>query len=169
MKTAAAMGYGNSRAAAVCFQEGYVLMGRRVDMKRFFYTLIQCTWGLPQTAVGFLLFLYWRLRGCPWHCRNGGICTHWYRGGGVSLGLFFFCEPTESLIRHEYGHTVQSLLLGPLYLPAVALPSLLWCGLRACREYRRRTGTPYSRLYCEKWADILGERFGKLRDTERKA
>lgn len=130
-------------------------------MKRFLYTLVQCTWGLPQTLAGLVLFLICKRHGCPHHLHHGGICTHWHRGGGVSLGLFFFCEGGERLVPHEYGHTIQSLILGPLYLPVIGLPSSLWCNLPACRSYRRRSGVPYSWLWCEKWADMLGEKFGK--------
>ncbi len=130
-------------------------------MKKFLYTLVQLTWGLPQTLAGFIVYLVCRKQGCKSHLFHGGICTHWNRGGGVSLGLFFFCEPGERLVCHEYGHTIQSLILGPLYLLVVGLPSSIWCNLKYFREYRRRTGTPYSHLYCEKWADRLGEKFGK--------
>ncbi len=130
-------------------------------MKRFLYTLLQCTWGLPQTLVGLVLFLVNKKKGCPCRIYHGGVCTTWNRGGGVSLGLFFFCEEGERLVRHEYGHTIQSLLLGPFYLLLVGLPSLVWCNLPYFRRYRKRTGTPYSALYCEGWADRLGERYGK--------
>lgn len=33
------------------------------------------------------------------------------------------------MFRHEYGHTLQSRLVGPLYLSHIALPSLIGSGL----------------------------------------
>jgi len=33
------------------------------------------------------------------------------------------------LFRHEFGHTIQSRLYGPLYLTSVGLPSLIGSGL----------------------------------------
>ena len=36
---------------------------------------------------------------------------------------------------HEYGHTWQCLLLGPLYWLVVALPSAIWCN---CFEGMRK-------------------------------
>ena len=121
------------------------------------YTLLQCTWGLPQTLIGAVVFLLYRK--CPHRMEDGIITTRWTRNDGVSLGLFAFFPPGDSLRSHELGHTIQSSLLGPLYLPAVSLPSLLWCGLPYFRKLRRTRQIPYSRLYCEAWADRLGRHF----------
>jgi len=50
--------------------------------------------------------------------------------GAVSLGQFIFLfsdfrEREEFVIRHEYGHTKQSHLLGPLYLLIIGVPSFI--------------------------------------------
>ena len=124
------------------------------------YAFLQCTWGLPQSFVGFCVFLAF-LR-CPHRVERGIVVTEWSRTDGVSLGLFVFFPPGESLRAHELGHTIQSGLLGPLYLPAVCLPSFAWCGLPYFRRLRRERRIPYSRLYCEAWADRLGKRFPPL-------
>lgn len=34
---------------------------------------------------------------------------------------------SEKTIKHEYGHQLQSYILGPLYLLIIGLPSGLWC------------------------------------------
>ena len=98
--------------------------------------------------------------------------------GGVSLGMFTFVSEydeqmkeafardgsrlTESyhrrLMVHEYGHTIQSLLLGPLYLIAVGLPSMIWCRSGKCKRYRQQKGISYYDFWCEKWANTLGEK-----------
>lgn len=121
------------------------------------YSLLQCTWGLPQTLAGFFVFLWFRK--CPHRLKDGIIATEWTRDDGVSLGMFVFFPPGSSLRSHEYGHTIQSGLLGPLYLPAVCVPSFFWCGLPYFQKLRRTKRIPYSRLYCEAWADRLGKRF----------
>ena len=128
-------------------------------MKRFLYTLLQCTWVLPQTFVGFVVYAACRARGCPHHDLGGAVCTEWRRNDGVSLGLFIFCPKHGGIHLHEYGHTYQSLLLGPLYLPLVVVPSLVWAGLPYFQRLRRERHIPYSRLYCESWADRIGARF----------
>lgn len=36
---------------------------------------------------------------------------------------------TDELFRHEYGHVLQSMLVGPYYITRVAIPSLVGVGL----------------------------------------
>ncbi|MBE5785260.1 MAG: hypothetical protein E7330_05610 [Clostridiales bacterium] len=131
--------------------------------KKYIYILLQCIWGLPQTLLGALLFLRYSKAA---HTRfRGAVMTFWPRRGGVSLGLFTFVpdeanepspEKLSSLAAHEYGHTLQSLMLGPLYLLIVGIVSFLWANLPFFRRLRRERGIPYSRCYTEKWADRLG-------------
>jgi hypothetical protein len=79
---------------------------------------------------------------------------------GLSLGLFVFVprESESRLVVHEYGHTIESMILGPLYLPLVVLPSLVWAGLPACERLRRRRGISYYDMPVERWANVLGTR-----------
>ena len=134
---------------------------------RLFRVLWQCTWGLPQTLAGFVLWLGCRLRGRRSFWLGGAVCTEWKRRDGVSLGLFIFCPADGGIHLHEYGHTFQSLLLGPLYVPAVLVPSMIWAGLPACARWRKRKNLPYSALYCERWADRLGSRYRLARAKEK--
>lgn len=67
-------------------------------------------------------------------------------------------ERREFTLMHEYGHTVQSCILGPLFLPVIGLPSLLWAGLPVFRRFRERRGVSYYRFYPERWANFLGKR-----------
>lgn len=128
-------------------------------MKRFLFILIQLTWGLPQTLLGFVLFLYWRSKGAASRMYHGAVVTHWKTGGGVSLGLFVFVpeKARPGITVHEYGHCIQSLLLGPLYLPLVGVPSYVWANLPGFRKMRRETGLSYYSVYPENWANQLGE------------
>lgn len=128
-------------------------------MARLLYTLIQCTWGGIQTLVGLAFFLYFLQSPHEWY--HGAIYTRWSLDGGISLGLFIFTADSEEEWRHqmavhEYGHTWQSLMLGPLYLPAVGIPSFLWARLPVFINLRREKKLPYSAFYTEKWADALG-------------
>lgn len=140
-------------------------------MKKFLYSLTQCLWGLPQTLAGFVLFLA-NIRK-KHYCYHGAIITEWDSLSSVSLGLFLFVtkeripavrrpDPDSRkkagtpLVVHEYGHTVQSLILGPLYLPVVGLPSLLWANRKKYVRMRMK-GTPYSAFWTERTANMLGE------------
>ena len=86
----------------------------------------------------------------------------WRRKAGASLGLFLFVPgdpaPDARLLVHEYGHSVQSLALGPLYLPVIFLPSACWLALPPLRRLRRETGRSYYDFYTERWANRWGEK-----------
>lgn len=82
--------------------------------------------------------------------------------GGISLGNTIVVRRPYSAIpntwAHEYGHTRQSLYLGPLYLFVVGLPSLLWAAF-----WNPGMKASYYSFYTEKWADKLG---GVVRDEK---
>lgn len=127
-------------------------------MCKWLYWLIQWTWGLPQTLAGFVLYLYYRKS--PHAAFYGAVHTKWPKRDGVSLGMFIFTPEGDDgwggeMVWHEYGHTFQSLMLGPLYLLVIGLPSAVWCG--CFRSYRLRNGVSYSALGTERWADKLGD------------
>lgn len=131
------------------------------------FHLIQWTWGLPQNLVGAVLALFLRGERFRYH---GALVTIYHRlkftqnRAGFSLGSFIFMPETWSdhdrkhLLVHEYGHTVQSLFLGPFYLFAVGLPSVLWMHRfgRKAAHYRSR-GVNYTSRFPENEADRLGE------------
>lgn len=122
-------------------------------------------WELPQNILG--AFVYRRLK------RLGAIAevVHERRRlfvkttTAVSLGFFIFWyrdddnpvfDITAVNREHEYGHSVQSRLFGPLYLPIVGLPSYLRTVY--ARWYYRKHGKKwlgYYRGYPERWADRI--------------
>lgn len=128
---------------------------------RFLITIIQLTWGLAQSLLGFLLFLvnikhkhYW-YRNC--------IVTEWASGNGCSLGLFVFVENglrfKDNIIKHEYGHCIQSLILGPLYLLVIGLPSFMWCNVPYFETWRGKRRISYYSFYPERWANLLADKY----------
>jgi hypothetical protein len=164
----------------------YSLMKKRIG--KHLYTAWQWTWGLPQTLSGAGLYL--KHRKDPHFDYNGARVTAWSRNRGVSLGKFIFVpekkgwgniQTPESdsaaeknskkkagedsvsryLLEHEYGHTIQCLLLGPLYWIVVALPSAIWCNFFA--DYRKKNNVSYYKLYCESWANKWGVKWSGLK------
>ena len=139
---------------------------RRCSMKIIGYRFLQILWGLPQTLLGFAVFL--RFCKDPHHRFYGAVVTEWKKQTGLSLGLFIFVpegEEGKDFLAHEYGHTIQSLLLGPLYLLVIGLPSVVWCNFPRCVTLRRKRRIPYRWFYTERWADRLGEkRIGRARE-----
>lgn len=124
------------------------------------FWLCQWTWGLLQTAAGAALYLY-RLAVSPRARRSlfhGAVVTEWEYGGSVSLGMFIFVSGgSAELISHEYGHCVQSLILGVLYFPIIGIPSIIWAGF--FRKFRKKRKIPYESFYTEKWAELLGRKY----------
>lgn len=129
------------------------------NVKVLIYRLLQCSWGILQTLVGFCIFL--KYRKYPHSQFHGSVRTAWPRHGGVSLGLFIFVDqadvnrPHQKLSAHEFGHTIQSLILGPLYLILIGLPSFIW--FNYYKKYGREKGLSYDAFWIEKCADQLGE------------
>ncbi len=133
-------------------------------MKRVLFTLWQCTWGAPQTLAGLAVWLWGRAHGWPGQGYRGAVVSAWGGSAGLSLGLFVFLPALPGgaggarLLRHEYAHCLQSLLLGPLYLPVIALPSAVWFRLPALRRLRQAKSIPYGAFYTERWADAWADR-----------
>ena len=136
-------------------------------MRYVAYIIAQVVWGLPQTLVGACVFLAYRR--CPRFFYHGAVVTVWpHWGKGLSLGPFVFlprlgsvASPTQvdgRLLVHEYGHTVQSLIFGPLYLLVMGLPSLIWANAPALKRRRRDNQTSYYAFFPERLANWLGER-----------
>ncbi len=142
-------------------------------MKVLLYRVLQCTWGILQTMLGLLVFLL--------HIKDehfsfhGAIITKWKSKSSVSLGLFVFVteepyfyeklkyeyskeELSQRLLTHEYGHTIQSLILGPLYLIVMGIPSTLWGFLPSCNKKRSEQKVSYFSFFTESWANTLGEK-----------
>ncbi len=128
-------------------------------MKKVLFILLQCTWGLVQTLIGLGFFLALRKR--PHRMYRGCIETHWNHYGGLSLGLFIFTpaddrENAGPIRVHEYGHAIQSLVLGPLML-FVGIISVLWGNLPYFARRRSTRHLPYTACFVEAWASKWGE------------
>jgi hypothetical protein len=75
---------------------------------------------------------------------------------GICLGEFIFVRGNSpKTIAHEYGHSRQSMILGPIYLLIVGLPSIIQAGL-ANMNPRSDWMRNYYKRYPENWADKLG-------------
>ena len=137
--------------------------------------MLQWIWGFPQTLAGAVLYFYFRRR--P-HAEYMGACvTEWPFGTSLSLGMFIFLEESveskystfeerihmerraSRLLVHEYGHSIQSLMMGPLYLLTVGVPSVIWNRLPIFELKRRNHNVSYYSVYPEKHANRLGERY----------
>lgn len=113
-------------------------------------------WQLPQTILGILwlninLIFYYGIK----HIATIGNSVYVYqiptKLESVSLGKYIVVseDVTPETIYHEYGHCKQSKILGWLYIPVIAIPSLIWAGIY------QWTNKPYEWFYTERWANKL--------------
>ena len=130
------------------------------NKKQRIYNTIQWTWGLPQTLAGLAVYLAHHRYEHFDH--KGAKVTLWGSDKGLSLGKYLFVPKSKTadsrLLDHEYGHSIQSLVLGPTYLILIGLPSLAWNQLRYFKDLRRRKGIDYDSAVFEKTATYLGKR-----------
>ena len=129
-------------------------------MNKKLYYLLNFTWGIPMTLVGYIACLVLIGFGkCP--TRHGGcLCfevgENW---GGVSLGMVIIVSKgaSDSVKNHEFGHSIQNSMFGVLMPFIVAIPS-------AVRYWYRRgqdpsTLPPYDAVWFEGQATELGNKY----------
>ena len=124
-------------------------------------------WQLPQNILGLILF---------WWYKRISTRTHRdiYKGvnylftdkikGAISLGNYVIVnwvyhsyrhsdwEEGLKIIKHEYGHTRQSLMFGPFYILLIGYQSIIHAGFHGSLCH----GKDYHHFWTEKWADKLG-------------
>lgn len=133
--------------------------------------LVFWTWCLPQSLLGSLTYLALKCFGYIEKTNHYKkvklvfIKPLFSKGwSGSSCGKFIFLnkrylnaknqKALRWLIQHEYGHTKQNFILGPLYLPIVGLSSgTLFLLSRISPKYRAK----YHTLFPENWANKLAK------------
>jgi len=123
-----------------------------------FLRIISVTWELPQTVLAacIIVFNKNRITGRERY-RHAAITYVKCFPGGISLGRYIILDDrysgTEISKKHEYGHSVQSMLLGWFYLPVIGIPSisrvLIW-------KWRKLDPRSYYTGFPEDWASRLG-------------
>jgi hypothetical protein len=126
--------------------------------------ILQYFWQWPQTLLALIVIKITKAKKLEKKHRDRAIYLISPKCyiSGASFGEFIIVKDANSkiLLDHEYGHSVQSRILGPLYLLAVGLPSAVFNNLWDRQFHRKwnnmdRLSWYYSR-YPEKWADKLG-------------
>ena len=133
-------------------------MGRCFQpVKRIIRRLI-FPWELPQVILGILFLIVLKKRiTCLQYYEASNV--YFVKGfpGGISLAFFIFLNSGEQgrtrAVKHEYGHTRQSLFLGWLYLFIIGIPSIIRA---AIWNNSNLDGKSYFKGFPENWADRLG-------------
>jgi len=133
---------------------------------RKLYYILACTWGIIMTVAGVLVSGL--LQAVKLFAKDKIKITfkpyHWIYSisvgpdywGGFECGLCFLRDQksTGSLNAHEFGHTFQNCLFGPLFLFIVAIPSATWYWSRELSE--ANTKKPYDSMWFEDAATQCG-------------
>jgi hypothetical protein len=121
--------------------------------------IILWTWCFLQSFLGLIIFLVLKIQkklfNIEWH---KSICICYINTtvfSGASLGFFIFIN-RESDKKHEYGHVIQSYILGPLYLIVVGLFSII-NNIRSRFDWE--FWSHYYEKYPEKWANNLANKY----------
>nr|DAG98189.1 MAG TPA: Matrixin [Crassvirales sp.] len=132
---------------------------------KYIRNLILFIWQLPQHLLAILYIGYLVMM-----CKDLGVDSRYKQAivipcvmrGAVTLGCYIFVglnSEYRKTVKHELGHTIQSKILGPLYLIVIGIPSITYCGLRRIFPSLRKKN--YYDFYTEKWANNLSEKYIK--------
>ena len=132
---------------------------------KYIRNLILFIWQLPQHLLAIIYMGYLVMM-----CKDLGIDSRYKQAivipcvmkGAITLGNYVFVglnSEYRETVKHELGHTIQSKILGPLYLIIIGIPSITYCGLRRIFPSLRKKN--YYNFYTEKWANNLSEKYIK--------
>lgn len=132
---------------------------------KYIRNMILFIWQLPQHLLAIIYMGYLIMM-----CRDLGIDSRYKQAtvipciitGAITLGNYVFVglnSEYRETVKHELGHTIQSKILGPLYLIIIGIPSITYCGLRRVFPSLRRKN--YYNFYTERWANSLSEKYIK--------
>lgn len=131
-----------------------------------FIRILREIWQLPQHIVAYMIMIV-NHKSIKQMVNKDGIRYYLVKhlsNCGISLGNYIFLDADGNydniIVRHEYGHQIQSLMLGPLYLIIIGLPSIIGNIINRIKyKYFRKYYDPdfYYKQPWEAWADKLGK------------
>ena len=132
---------------------------------RWLYYFMACTWGIIMTILGCLItiilaivkiFIPKKIIFERYYCIYSiTVGPEWW--GGCEMGLMFLRDHNSSvnyINPHEFGHTFQNCLLGPLFPFMVAIPSAIRYWLREI--FPKKIWAPYDSAWFEDAATQCG-------------
>jgi len=139
-------------------------------MNKTIYWALQVTWGIIMNIAGLFtyLFLITFMKNKIKIHKNGysviiEVGGNW---GGVNLGALSLCGDYsktngywfEHTRRHEFGHSIQNIIFGPLHLFIVAIPSFIryWYQRIEIKKGKYFDGDWYESIWFESQATEWG-------------
>lgn len=132
---------------------------------KIFLRILTEIWQFPQHIIAYVIILI-NCKSIKLMVSKDGI-SHYLVDhlfdNAISLGNYIFLDSNGNFsyktIKHELGHQKQSLMLGPLYLIVIGLPSIIGNIIdRIKHKYFNKYYDPdfYYKQPWEAWADKLG-------------
>lgn len=127
--------------------------------------ILTFTWGIISVILGSIVALFAIVTGHK--PKRFGPCVMFVMGkhwGGLSLSPFIFVsknaeiDPTKATMCHEFGHTLQNCILGPLVIFFVYIPSAVRYWIYWIRASRGLYLWDYYGVWFERTASECGTR-----------
>jgi hypothetical protein len=126
-------------------------------------------WQLPQNIIGLIMLLFLKPYILKEKYKDITYVVSEKMSGGISLGNYVILSKSykdknisHKTWDHEWGHTRDSRMFGPLYLIIIGLPSLIWAWLYG--SIIKPTYNGYYKFYTERRADRFG---GVIRNIKK--
>lgn len=117
--------------------------------------MIKYFWQLPQNIIALIIIYFTKakfngkeINGIKVYSKNFNF--------GVSLGNYIILGDlylNDKTIKHEYGHCIQSMYFGWLYLLIIGIPS---ASMNLLTQWKILKSENYYKRWPENWADKLG-------------
>lgn len=140
-------------------------------IKNILFWVISLTWGLLLTIIGLLVAVVLMVTGHkPQRFHQFIYFKVGENWGGVNFGPIFIVDKHthESTWRHEAGHGLQNIMLGPLMPFVVAIPSAIryWYRVYLVKSKKKANFElpPYDAIWFERWATKLGDKYYKTEE-----
>ena len=133
-------------------------------MNKKLYYALSYTWGLPLNLIGLLVEIFLLLFGLKPEkygpCRAYKVGRNW---GGFELGHVIIVnkDPSEHILNHEFGHSIQNAVLGPFYLIVIWIPSMVRYQYRELQKHinKDKELPAYDSIWFEGSATKLGYKY----------
>ena len=138
------------------------------------FWLISLTWGLLSSLPGLIFAAVLMLCGKKPERVGPLLCFRFGKNwGGCEMGVVFLRDTTstEHVTWHEAGHSIQTLIFGPLMLPLISIPSFLRYHYRNLVKWispeKYKKLPPYDAIWFEGWATKLGKKYFMPKPTNQ--
>ena len=121
-------------------------------------------WGIPQNLFGLIMIVIYhtfgQVKGIDFDEKHGVWYVNLYDHFlcSFTLGQIVFLDEWANEVdtKHEYGHTIQSIIFGPLYLLIVGIPSLI-------NNIKSRIDKKFISKYYNTWPENNADYFGNVK------